>query len=136
MFRLSRYPTSISRKLANETRNSPGLRILPSVSLFPFVRELWSAHLESVWLRVSPALLIAVWLSPHSAQACAACYGASDSPMAAGMNYGILSLLGIIVGVLAGVGGFFVYLARRGALRPAAHPELDLAPGQARAETI
>ncbi len=42
--------------------------------------------------------------------ACAACYGQSDSPMAAGMNWGIFSLLAIVVVVLAGVASFFVYL--------------------------
>lgn len=45
--------------------------------------------------------------------ACAACYGQSDSAMAAGMNWGILSLLGMIVLVLGGVAGFFVFLLRR-----------------------
>jgi hypothetical protein len=45
--------------------------------------------------------------------ACAACYGQSDSAMAAGMNWGIASLLGMIVLVLGGVAGFFVFLALR-----------------------
>jgi hypothetical protein len=45
--------------------------------------------------------------------ACAACYGQSDSAMAAGMNWGIFSLLIIIVLVLGGVAAFFVFLARR-----------------------
>jgi hypothetical protein len=35
--------------------------------------------------------------------------------MAAGMNWGILSLLGMIGLVLAGVAGFFVFLMRRSA---------------------
>jgi hypothetical protein len=48
--------------------------------------------------------------------ACAACYGQSDSAMATGMNWGILSLLGTIVVVLGGVGGFFIYLAKRSSL--------------------
>jgi hypothetical protein len=48
--------------------------------------------------------------------ACAACYGQSDSAMAAGMNWGIFSLLGMIVIVLGGVAGFFVYLARRSSM--------------------
>lgn len=47
------------------------------------------------------------------AQACATCFGASDSPMAQGMNLGILSLLGVIGFVLVGVVAFFVYLAWR-----------------------
>jgi len=48
--------------------------------------------------------------------ACAACFGQSDSAMAAGMNWGILSLLVIIVSVLGGVAGFFIFLARRAAV--------------------
>jgi hypothetical protein len=47
------------------------------------------------------------------AQACATCFGASDSPMAQGMNLGILSLLGVIGFVLMGVVVFFGYLAWR-----------------------
>jgi hypothetical protein len=54
-------------------------------------------------------------LQPVSSWACAACYGASDAPMAQGMNWGIMSLLGIIGCVLMGVAGFFVYLVRRAA---------------------
>jgi hypothetical protein len=36
--------------------------------------------------------------------------------MAAGMNWGILSLLGMIVLVLGGVAGFFIFLAKRSAV--------------------
>jgi len=50
-----------------------------------------------------------------AAHACATCFGASDSPLAAGMNMGILTLLVIILGMWAAVGGFFIYVARRGA---------------------
>jgi uncharacterized SAM-binding protein YcdF (DUF218 family) len=42
--------------------------------------------------------------------------------MARGMNWGIFSLLGIIVCVLVSVAGFFVYLANRSAKLPAAAP--------------
>jgi heme/copper-type cytochrome/quinol oxidase subunit 2 len=45
--------------------------------------------------------------------ACAACYGASDSSLAKGMNWGIFSLLGVVVFVLASIAGFFVYLGVR-----------------------
>jgi hypothetical protein len=67
-------------------------------------------------------------LRPASLLACAACYGQSDSPMAQGMNWGILSLLGMIAMVLGGVAGFFVYLARKSAALsrlPAAEPLLE-----------
>jgi hypothetical protein len=45
--------------------------------------------------------------------ACAACFGKSDSPLAAGMNWGIFSLLVCIVCVLGGVASFFFYLAKK-----------------------
>ncbi len=54
-------------------------------------------------------------VQPHLLFACAACYGQSDSAMAKGMNFGILTLLSIIVTVLGGVAAFFVFLARRSA---------------------
>ncbi len=62
-----------------------------------------------------PFLAVLIGFAPVSASACAACYGQSDSPMAQGMNWGILSLLGFITMVLVGVAGFFLYLARRSA---------------------
>ena len=70
---------------------------------------------------------------PGSLFACAACYGQSDSAMAKGMNMGIFSLLGVIVAVLGGIAGFFVYLAKRSAQSSAgselAHlPEPDRSP--------
>jgi len=52
-------------------------------------------------------------LSAQNLLACAACYGKSDSPMAWGMNAGILTLLAIVAGVLCGISGFFVYIIRR-----------------------
>ena len=60
-------------------------------------------------------ILVAIVCQPRLLLACAACYGQSDAPMAHGMNWGIMSLLGIIGMVLASVAGFFVYLARRSA---------------------
>lgn len=52
---------------------------------------------------------------PNSLWACAACYGQSDSPLARGMNWGIFSLLAVVVVVLGSVASFFVYLGRRAA---------------------
>ncbi len=66
-------------------------------------------------------------LSARSVWACAACYGQSDAPMAQGMNWGILSLLAVIVAVLGGVAGFFVHLARRSAVLAANDPPSALA---------
>ena len=54
-------------------------------------------------------------LAPVPVSACAACFGQSDSPLAHGMNMGILSLLLVVVFVLGGIASFFVYLARRAA---------------------
>jgi hypothetical protein len=62
------------------------------------------------------ALSLALVLHPAALQACAACYGQSDSPMAKGMNWGIFSLLAVVVVVLGGVASFFIYLARRARL--------------------
>ena len=59
-------------------------------------------------------LLIAVAATP-SALACATCYGASDSPLAQGMNWGILTLLGFIGAVLFGIVAFFVHVGRNAA---------------------
>jgi heme/copper-type cytochrome/quinol oxidase subunit 2 len=53
--------------------------------------------------------------APNSAQACAACFGRSDSKLAEGMNWGIFSLLAVVVFVLGGVAAFFIYLAKRAA---------------------
>jgi hypothetical protein len=45
--------------------------------------------------------------------ACAVCFGASDAPMAVATNIGIFLMLGVVVVMLAGFAGFFVYLNRR-----------------------
>ena len=57
-----------------------------------------------------------------SALACATCYGASDSPLAQGMNWGIVTLLGVIGTVLAGVVAFFVHVGLRSAKGDAGEP--------------
>ena len=68
------------------------------------------------WTLIVAGCGLAVCLiQPDSLLACAACYGQSDAPMAQGMNWGILSLLGIIITVLGGVAAFFISLARRAA---------------------
>jgi hypothetical protein len=57
-------------------------------------------------------------LCANSANACAMCYGKSDSPLAAAMNWGIFSLMGVVVCVLGTIASFFIYLARRAAAAP------------------
>ena len=44
---------------------------------------------------------------------CAACFGRSDSPLAHGMNAGILTLLAVILSMLALIATFFVFIVRR-----------------------
>ena len=57
-----------------------------------------------------------LWLArPGALWACAACYGQSDSPLARGMNWGIFSLLAVVVCVLGGIATFFVFLAKKSA---------------------
>ena len=46
--------------------------------------------------------------------------------MAQGMNMGIFSLLAVIVSVLAGVAGFFIYLARKSGQVAATVPQEQL----------
>lgn len=60
-------------------------------------------------------LVLALAVHPTLLPACAACYGQSDSPMAQGMNWGIMSLLVVVGVVLGGVATFFVFLAKRAA---------------------
>ncbi len=50
-----------------------------------------------------------------SALACATCFGASDSPMAQGMNWGIFTLLAVVLFTLSAIAGFFVFLAKKSA---------------------
>ena len=50
----------------------------------------------------------------ESAAACPVCWGATDSPMAQGMNNGIFLLLGVIGAVQVGFVALFVSFRRRG----------------------
>jgi hypothetical protein len=61
------------------------------------------------------AIALIVVLRPASLFACAACYGASDSPMAKGMNWGIFSLLGVVGVVLSCIATFFVFIGKKSA---------------------
>ena len=67
---------------------------------------------------------------PQALHACAACAGRSDSAMALGMNWGIFSLLAVIVSVLGSIAGFFIFIARRSAAL-AAMPAKAPLPGPA-----
>ncbi|MBI1840952.1 MAG: hypothetical protein HYR88_08905 [Verrucomicrobia bacterium] len=54
-------------------------------------------------------------LSSGDASACATCFGQTDSPLGQGLNWGIMTLLVVVNGVVAGICSFFVYVARRSA---------------------
>ena len=54
--------------------------------------------------------------APRATLACAVCFGQNDSAMAGATNWGIVTLLVIIVGVLAAFASFFIYLSRRARL--------------------
>jgi hypothetical protein len=76
--------------------------------------------MRSSYPRIVALLLVAV--SVPGALACATCFGRSDSPLAEGMNMGIVVLLGVVLTVLAGFASFFIFLARRAAVVQAAAP--------------
>jgi len=73
------------------------------------------------WPLARPAfsrlLLVAVGIVllavPTSVRACAACYGQSDSPLASGVTWGILSLLVVVMTVLGSIVSFFVYIHKK-----------------------
>lgn len=50
---------------------------------------------------------------PSIASACSVCFGDPNSAATRGMNLAILTLLAFTLGVLGGVVGFMIYLARR-----------------------
>ncbi|HZV12698.1 MAG TPA: hypothetical protein VFA55_05740 [Candidatus Kapabacteria bacterium] len=50
---------------------------------------------------------------PHSASACASCFGAASGPQIQGMNMAIMSMLVIVGLVLSAVGTFFLMLRKR-----------------------
>ena len=62
---------------------------------------------------VRAATTIALIAAPRVALACPVCFGQSDSPLAKGVNMGVLFMLGTITAVLIGFATFMIYLARR-----------------------
>jgi hypothetical protein len=58
-------------------------------------------------------LLLGLALCPTPLRACAACTGRTDSPLAVAMNWGIVTLLGVVLTVLSGVLVFFVHVIRK-----------------------
>ena len=64
---------------------------------------------KTVWL----ALATAIAAAPSPLFACAACFGKSDSPLANAMNWGIFTLLGVVLTVLTCAAVFFVHIVRK-----------------------
>ena len=50
---------------------------------------------------------------PETAQACATCFGDPSAPAAQGMNWAIITLLGVTGGVLAGVIATIISIAKK-----------------------
>jgi hypothetical protein len=75
-------------------------------------------------LIIAPALLA---FMPSPLFACAACYGKSSDPLAHGMNWGILTLMGVLVFMLSSIATFFfVFLRRQAAAAAQAKAEENL----------
>ena len=55
----------------------------------------------------------AIAFAPSPLLACAACTGRTDSALAVGMNWGIVTLLGCVLSVLTCFVVFIVHVARR-----------------------
>jgi hypothetical protein len=60
-------------------------------------------------------LMALLGMLPNSVRACATCYGQSDSPLASGVTWGILSLLAVVMTVLGSIVTFFVYINKKSA---------------------
>jgi hypothetical protein len=60
-------------------------------------------------------LLACLLAEPQNLLACSVCYGAPDSGMAKGLVWGIVTLLGVVAVVLAGIVTFFVHVGKRSA---------------------
>lgn len=72
------------------------------------------------------ALPAALMLPAKSVFACAACYGASDAPMAKGMNWGIFTLLAVVGTVLCGIAGVGIFMVKRAAGVAAESPDAPI----------
>lgn len=76
------------------------------------------------------AVMLGVLSVPRAALACPVCFGENDSPLASGINYGILAMLVVVVGLWVAFASFFIYLRRRAKMAEAAGLP-DAAPGAA-----
>jgi hypothetical protein len=58
-------------------------------------------------------LLFILLFVPETAQACATCFGDPSAPAAQGMNWAIITLLGVTGGVLGGVIATIISIGKR-----------------------
>jgi len=68
-----------------------------------------------VFRKVTGLLALASLFAPRVAQACAVCFGNSDSKLSQGMLAGVLVLLLVVLSVLGGFVALFIFLARKAA---------------------
>jgi heme/copper-type cytochrome/quinol oxidase subunit 2 len=59
------------------------------------------------------ALVMLAGMTPRALLACAVCYGASDAAQTRGMNFGMITMLGVTGVVLGSFGGMIFCFARR-----------------------
>jgi hypothetical protein len=88
--------------------------------LIPTLARLTTSLKRCVNEKLLFAVVAALLAQPDSARACAACYGQSDSPLASGVTWGILSLLAVVMSVVGSIVTFFVYINRKSAAAAAA----------------
>ncbi len=60
-------------------------------------------------------LVLSLLFAPRAAQACAVCFGNSDSKLTQGAMAGVLVLLLVVLAVIGGFVALFIFLARRAA---------------------
>src|SRR5208283_3682153 len=71
-------------------------------------RELSMKSFRKLLKAILAAIACAIAIVPSSLLACAACTGKTDSPLAVGMNWGIVTLLGFVLTVLSCFVVFFI----------------------------
>lgn len=78
--------------------------------------------------RLTIVILLLFIASPHTASACAVCFGDPDSPLAKGLSWGVLSLLAVVLLVLGGIAAFFAHIAKRARMSQITAPQEELQP--------
>jgi hypothetical protein len=80
----------------------------------------------SLFNRIIALAGLAAFFTPSLVQACAVCFGNSDSQLVKGMHAGVFVLLLVVIAVLGGFVALFVHIARRSAA--AAHESSSAEP--------